>query len=103
MSSEPQWKTVNVVSRTHLERFWTKHPKARAPLQTWYTLVVKARWKNFADVRNTCGSADFVNGWVVFDAASYRVVADVHYSHSRLYIKHVFTHAEYDQWTKTQR
>ena len=56
--------------------------------------------KDFASVRNTFNSADVVaRDFVVFNANSFRVVTAVHYKRGKLYVRHVFTHAEYDRWS----
>lgn len=46
------------------------------------------------------GSADWVEGYVVFDIGGnkYRLVCDVVFRSQTVFIKHVFTHAEYDKW-----
>jgi len=31
---------------------------------------------------------------------AYRLVAAIHYNRQKVYIRHVFTHAEYDRWNK---
>jgi len=55
------------------------------------------------------GTVDFVNEYAVFDigGTKYRIVAAMRYSTAtnmgRCYIKHVFTHAEYDGWSAGQR
>jgi mRNA interferase HigB len=95
---------INVVARSRLERFWQAHPMLRGPLCTWYSTVSRATWTCFADVRKTYRSADLVGDLVVFNVAQgCRVVADVVYQTRHVYIKYVFTHGEYDKWTKSNR
>jgi len=45
--------------------------------------------------------ADWVQGYVVFDIGGnkYRIIADVVFQAQQVYIKHVFTHKEYERWT----
>jgi mRNA interferase HigB len=47
------------------------------------------------------GSVDRVGGFCVFDIGGnkYRLVAAVHFDRQMLYVRHVFTHAEYDRWS----
>ncbi|RJF99482.1 type II toxin-antitoxin system HigB family toxin [Noviherbaspirillum saxi] len=41
----------------------------------------------------------------VFDVSgnNFRVIAVIHYNRQKLYIREVFTHAEYDRWNKANR
>lgn len=86
-----------MVSQTRLKDFSQKHPASTGPLKKWYAATSHARWNCFDDIRNTFNSADLVGGLVVFNVNSYRVVVDVLYGINRAYIKHVFTHAEYER------
>jgi len=91
---------VHVISRKALSDFWAKHAQARAPLSAWYRIVSHAQFTDFASVRRTFNSADVVaRDFVVFNANSFRIVAAVHYNRGKLYVRHVFTHAEYDRWS----
>lgn len=94
---------MNVVARTHLARFWGKHPQAEAPLTKWYNISIHAHWTCFADVRQTFNSANMAFKLVVFDAARYRVITDIAYSTRHVYIKHVLTHTDYEAWTQGMR
>lgn len=94
---------MRVISKKALADFWSQHPAARAPLGSWYRIVVRARFRNFADVRGTFNSADKVGDYVVFDGGSHRIVVVIHYNREMLFIRHVFTHAQYDNWTKRMR
>lgn len=66
----------------------------------WYATVSNAAWSNFADVRATFNSADYVSGGkIVFDVGGnkYRVVALIGFRTQRVFILFVGTHAEYDR------
>lgn len=94
---------MHVISRKALSAFWGKHPPARALLSAWHKSVKAASFTDFAAVRRTFGSADKVKQFVVFDVSSYRVIAVIHFNRGKLYIRHVFTHAEYDRWSDRLR
>lgn len=95
---------LNVVSRTKLRDFWLVHEKAKGPLEKWYDIVRHATWLRAEDVRKTYNSADGVNGFTVFDVGGgFRVVVDIAFSQGFVFIKHVFTHTEYDKWSDQQR
>jgi mRNA interferase HigB len=56
--------------------------------------------ENFA-FKQVFGSADFIQpDYVVFNIKGnkYRVIARISFHYKRVWIKHVFTHAEYDRW-----
>ena len=91
---------VNVIARTALEAFWTKHPAAKASLAAWYAVVRHATWASFADLKLTFNSADMVgDGKVVFNVGgnNYRIIGLVGFRAKRVFILWVGTHAEYDR------
>ena len=93
---------MHVISKSALRAFWEKHADARAPLETWFSIVEKASWRNFAEVRGTFNSADVAGIYTILKIKgnAYRVVTAIHYNRQKVYIRHVFTHPEYDRWNK---
>jgi mRNA interferase HigB len=91
---------MNVVARRTLQAFWTKHPRARLPLSTWYEVFAKGDWTSPADIKAAFGSnVDFVgDNRVIFDIGGnkYRLVVHVAYPFKTALIKFVGTHKEYD-------
>lgn len=81
------------------KQFIRRHPNAAAPLQNWREGVQQAEWRNFADVRQTFTTADWVDGKIVFDIKGndYRLIAIVKFSKCRVYIRQVLTHEEYNK------
>ena len=57
--------------------------------------------ESFAELRRTFPSADKVGGYVVFNIGGdkYRLVAAVYFNRGKVFIRHVLTHAEYDEGT----
>lgn len=96
---------MHVISKHALSAFWLKHPAARAPLEAWYRLVKASSFSSFSEVRKTFNSADYVPPYVVFDLGgnNFRLVGALHFDRQKLYIREVFTHAEYDRWSKFNR
>lgn len=76
---------------------------AQAPLKTWYGAASRANWTCHNDIKQTFRSADRVGDLYVFNANSFRVIADVAFTTGYVYIKHVFTHPEYDKWSEQNR
>ena len=96
---------MHVISRKALADFWGVHPPAQGPMAAWFRIVEGATFRNFAAVRATFNSADKVGDFTVFNVGGegYRVVAAIHFNRQKLYIRHVFTHAEYERWSDKLR
>jgi mRNA interferase HigB len=96
---------MRIISRNALIEFWQRHPDARIPMEAWYRVVKSTSFANFNDMRRAFNSADYVAPYTVFDVGgnNFRVIAAIHYNGQRLYIRFVFTHAEYDNWNKKHR
>jgi mRNA interferase HigB len=61
--------------------------------------VKSSSWKDPADLKRTFGTVDFVRDKTVFDLGGnkFRSIAFVHYRRQIVFVKHVLSHAEYDQ------
>ena len=90
---------MHVISKKMLREFWAEHPRAKSPLDAWYKVAKRAEWETFKDVRDTFNTADLVGRFVVFDIGGnkYRLITVIHYDRGKVYIRHVLTHAEYDE------
>jgi mRNA interferase HigB len=90
---------MHVISKKKLREFWEKHLKAQASLEQWYQVAKSAAWESFADVRKTFNTADQVDRFTVFNIGGnkYRLIAVIHFNRGKLYVRHVLTHAEYDE------
>lgn len=82
------------------------HPDAERPLRDWLRLMEQGRFPDFISVRAVWGSADYVDGLIVFNIGGnkYRLIADIRYNLGRVYIRQVLTHAEYDRglWKRSK-
>ncbi|MFZ5761589.1 MAG: type II toxin-antitoxin system HigB family toxin [Thermodesulfobacteriota bacterium] len=96
---------MHVIAKKALEDFWKIHPAARASLAVWYRVVGRSRFANFSEVRETFRSADYVEPYTIFDIGgnNFRLIAVIHYNRQKVYIRHLFTHAEYDRWCRQKR
>ena len=92
---------MRVISNKLLVDFGALHPHATAILKVWRKCVEANDFAHFADLRKCFGSVDRVGAFYVFDLGGnkYRLVAAIHFNTQVLYIRHVFTHAEYDRWS----
>lgn len=91
---------MRVISNRSLREFARRHPEAAWPLQGWRKLMEHGSPRNFAELRRLSNSVDRVGDYFVFDIAGnrFRLIAAVHFDRQMLFIRHVFTHAEYDRW-----
>ncbi len=73
-------------------------------LEDWFKKASQAQPASFPALRQIFGSADYVEGFTIFDVGGnrYRIAAVIHYDKQRLYVRRVMTHAEYDRndWKK---
>ena len=90
---------MHIISRSRLAEFWEKHHNAEASLRLWYKLTSLAQWQNFVELRQLYPSADQVSNLTVFNIGgnNYRLIALVDYKYQKVFIRHVLTHAEYDE------
>ena len=97
---------MRVIAKTALVAFWNQHPEAQCSLLAWYKVAEKLVAKDYVELKQTFGAADYVpKKFTVFDVAgnNYRVVTVIHYNTQIMFIRHVFTHSEYNKWTKDNR
>jgi mRNA interferase HigB len=91
---------VHIISKRSLREFWSIHPESTGPLLHWHTVLQHTQATSFAELRTVFNSVDWVSGYVVFNVGgnNYRVVGDVVFRTQTVFVKHVFTHKEYDSW-----
>jgi mRNA interferase HigB len=91
---------MRVISNRSLREFAGRYPDAALPLQAWRKLMEHGSPRNYADLKRLSNSVDRVGSFYVFDISGNRdrVIAAVHFDRQMLFVRHVFTHAEYDRW-----
>lgn len=91
---------MRVISNKALKSFAAIHFDANAPMQSWRRVIESRTFANFADLKTAFHTADRVGSFYVFDVGGnkYRIVASIHFNRQQLFVRHVFTHKEYDQW-----
>jgi mRNA interferase HigB len=90
---------VHIISRKKLVEFAADYPDASSPLMNWYRLVKRARWENFAEVREVFPSADQVGKFTVFNIGGnkYRLIVVIHFNRKKVFVRSVLTHKQYDK------
>jgi mRNA interferase HigB len=91
----------NVIAKVTLKAFWEEHADSKEALEDWYKLLSKGDYANFADLKKTFGSSDYVQpDYIIFDIRGnkYRIITRVNFTFKTFWIKEVLTHADYDKW-----
>ena len=90
---------MHVISRKRLNEFAEKHPDTKASLAHWFGLMKRGAFSNFVELRSAFPSADQVGKLTVFNIGGnkVRLIAAIHYNRSKIYIRAVLTHREYDE------
>lgn len=91
---------MRVVAKKTLVLYYSEHADAKTALEEWHEKTENAEWDNFAQVKQSFNSADYVgNNRIVFDIKGnqYRLVALVLFKIRMVYIQFIGTHREYDK------
>ena len=92
-----------IITKGVIHLFANKHPRSAVSLNEWFEKSKSANWKNFPEIKQSFNSVDAIgNDRFVFDIAgnNYRLIAMIHFGIRTLYIRGIFTHAEYDELNK---
>ncbi len=91
---------MRVISNKALVDFAARHPDAQVSMQAWRKIVESRDFHSFAELKTTFGATDKVGNFRVSNigANKFRIVAAVSFSYQKLFVRHVFTHKEYDSW-----
>lgn len=79
--------------------FVEHYPETKTALARWYQILKKASYQSFAELRADFPHADQVGKLTVFNVGGNkcRIIAAIHYNCSKVYIRAVLTHSEYDE------
>ena len=88
---------MHVVSHKAIRLFSEEYPDAESAMDHWYRVAKRAVWANFAEVKQSFNTADFVAPYVVFEIGGnkYRLIAEISFSRRVLFIRRIMTHKEY--------
>ncbi len=90
---------MRVISKAAIAEFSKTHKDALESLLHWHSVTKRAAWRHLADVRADFRHADAVGIFTVFNISGnkYRLVSAIKYRWQIVYIRHILTHAEYDE------
>ena len=96
---------MHVISRSALTAYAAKNAQAAQELDGWYYDLKAARWQNINELKQKFPSADLIAGnRFIFNVKGnhYRILAIVQFQTQRVYIRGIFTHAEYSKLSKKE-
>lgn len=69
-------------------------------MQAWRKFIESRQFAGFSEIKAVFNSVDKVADYYIFDIAGnkFRIVAAIHFNNQIAYVRHVFTHKEYDKW-----
>ena len=90
---------MHIISKRRLVDTGTRDPDALPALMRWYRIAKRARWGDIHATRADFPHADPVGRFTVFNIKKneYRLITVIHYNRSKVYIRAVLTHREYDK------
>jgi len=99
---------MHIISRKRLLDADRRHRGLGVALDAWYRAAKSAKWKSLEEVRRTYSHADGVpvgdRVYTVFNVSGnrYRLITEIFYEAQTILVRHVMTHAEYDNgdWKK---
>jgi mRNA interferase HigB len=91
---------MRVISNKSLTDFTAIHLSAGEPLQAWRKIIESRTYANFAEIKTTFNATDKADMYCVFDIKGNkcRIVSAIHFDQQKLFVRHVYTHKEYDKW-----
>lgn len=93
---------MHVISFKTLRVFFSIHPEAEGSMKAWHSIVERAEFSDFHDVRDVFNTASLFGRYTIFNVGGnkYRIITAVHYNAKRVYVRHVLTHSEYTKWCR---
>src|SRR5215831_15049254 len=90
---------LHVISRRKLLLATREHADLGEPLDAWYRIAKRARWRNLTDVRQVFPSADAVGRFTVSNIKGnmYRLISEINSRSGKIFLRHVLTYAEYSR------
>jgi len=94
---------MHVISKKPFNDAAKKHPNQRQALEDMYRVLRKGSFKTPDELRAVFPSLDnfkHEDKWWIIDVGgnNLRVIAFIQFVHNRMYVKHIFSHAEYDKF-----
>jgi len=92
--------SMRVIAKKILREFWEKQTDAEGQLKTWFKEASKAKWTSPNIIKSEFPKASILkSGRVIFNicANKYRLIVQINYQRSWVFIRFIGTHEEYDK------
>lgn len=90
---------MRVIAKSTLRDFWEKHQECEQALLSWYKVAIKARWKNFNEVKEQFNSCKIIGeDRIIFKIKGnkYRLIIKITFTNQIIWIRFIGSHSEYD-------
>jgi mRNA interferase HigB len=96
---------MDILKPSRFDEAAVLYPNDKAGLSRCHRMLKMARPKGFADLQTLFGTHNIdlfkpraAMNWVVIDVGgnNLRVIGGVNYTRQKFYVKHIYTHADYD-------
>lgn len=102
---------MDVLKKQVFDEAARRYPNDRSGLERCYLLLSIIKPKSYNELQDSFGiNIDLFKpradeGWVAIDIGgnNLRLIAGVHYGRQKVYVKHIYTHADYDTATAWYR
>jgi mRNA interferase HigB len=102
---------MRVLKKIAFDEAARRHPNDAANLDATYRLLSRSVAETSSELKCTFNSLDrftYRNGWYVIDIGgnNLRLIAAIEFSKQLVFVKHIYTHAEYtkaNKWYQTQK
>ena len=90
---------MHIISYRRMREYSESHADCLEALDNWFKIASKAKWSNLVEVQSVFPKAEAVGSFTVFNIKgnNYRLIVSIDYESQLIYIKYIFTHAEYDK------
>ena len=92
---------MHVITQKRIWEAKQKYPGSASALDGWYRVIKSNQFVNFSELKKSFNSVDKVDDIYVFNVGGnkLRIIANIHFTRQRIYIRAVLTHKEYDKNT----
>jgi len=91
---------MRIIAERTIRLYYERNPQSKSALEDWVNKVKQSRWANFADIKATFNSVDYIgNQHYVFNIKGndYRLVVVIKFVPQFVLIRFIGTHKEYDR------
>lgn len=90
---------MRVVSRRKILLYIQNNVNSAKSLTHWYYSIMRLNASNHHELKTVFPSADVVGKYTIFNIGgnSYRLIASIHYNTKMLFVREIWTHAQYSK------